>query len=335
MQREACPACRSTQVQTIYTCKYLESPVKDYLESFYAPTGGIEFEYLAEAEFILQKCYTCGLVFQRDIPNDFLMQKLYEEWLDPQKILEISARRDNISKLLLQTQEILMVIAILGVLPSKLTFLDFGMGWGHWCRIAQNYGCEVYGTELSVSRIAHARAHGISVLAWDDIPHYRFDFINTEQVFEHLAAPLDTLQHLQRSLKPDGLIKISVPYGGDIRRRLQVGDWAAPKRSRNSLNPIAPLEHINCFSRTALIKMAAIAGLAPVYIPLRVYYAYSMNFASVKQILKNLLRPLSRNVLRRGTWLLFRRCKPVSSVSNQRQRAPQNETEARYFSEHK
>ena len=55
-------------------------------------------------------------------------------------------------------------------------------------------------------------------------------------------------------------------------------DWKAPKNSRNSLNPVAPLEHINCFRRKSLIKMAAIAGMEEVVIPMSIQYAYTSNW---------------------------------------------------------
>jgi hypothetical protein len=45
--------------------------------------GGVEFEYLQGARFVLQQCRTCGLIFQGQIGNDVLMHKLYEEWIDP------------------------------------------------------------------------------------------------------------------------------------------------------------------------------------------------------------------------------------------------------------
>ena len=66
--RNHCPACRG------------------FLESFYNPQGGIEFEYLKEAEFILDQCRECGLIFQRQIPGAFLLNKLYREWIDPAKV---------------------------------------------------------------------------------------------------------------------------------------------------------------------------------------------------------------------------------------------------------
>lgn len=163
----------------------------------------------------------------------------------------------------------------------------------------------VYGTELSQARIEYAKASGIKVITWEDIPNYRFDFINTEQVFEHLSEPMETLVHLKRALKPGGMIKISVPNGWDIKRRLRIGDWTAPKGSRNSLNPIAPLEHINCFNHEVIVKMASRVGLKLEALPFRLI---KTGFAiSLRDSLETIAKPYYNFLTRRkSTYLFFR-----------------------------
>lgn len=307
IKRESCPGCKSRKHSIIYSCGFLESPIKEYLESFYSPQGRIEFEYLNGAEFILDECNNCGIVYQKEIPNDFLMKKLYEEWIDPQKDFNFHAQSDDLDYYSKFAQEVMMLIAYFNTIPSKLKFLDFRMGWGDWCRMVKAFACDCSGTELSEIRIEYAKSHGIKVITWDEIPAYSFDFINTEQVFEHIPAPLETLCHLKKSLKPEGLIKISVPNRGDIKRRIRILDWTAPKGSRNSLNPVSPLEHINCFNRSSIIIMADIAGLEPVKIPLCIQYAYSTNWKPIKQMLKNIAKPLYRNVFQKSTYLYFRK----------------------------
>ncbi len=101
-------------------------------------------------------------------------------------------------------------------IKRELKFLDFGMDWGRWCLMSKAFGCDVYGTELSESRIKYGQSIGINVIDWDEISNFEFDFINTEQVFEHITSPLEILKYLSHSLKQHGLIKISVPDGGDI-----------------------------------------------------------------------------------------------------------------------
>jgi SAM-dependent methyltransferase len=179
------------------------------------------------------------------------------------------------------------------------------MGWGEWVLMAKALGCDAWGTELSKERIRHAQSNGIKVVSWQEIPRHDFDFINTEQVFEHIARPLETLSHLCKALKPGGVIKISVPTASDIKRRLRLLDWAADKESANSLNPIAPLEHINFYRRKSLLRMAGIVGLREVRMPLTACYQALFVSLSVETTLKNLLRPIYRNVLQRQNCLFF------------------------------
>ncbi|MBZ0191406.1 MAG: class I SAM-dependent methyltransferase [Candidatus Kuenenia stuttgartiensis] len=305
VKRQLCPVCESEEYRRIYSCQFTKSPIKEYLESFYLPQGRIEFEYLGDSEFILNECNYCGLIYQEEIPNGFLMEKIYEEWINPAKSYE--AQQNTITDdYLSYTQEVLTLITYFRTIPSQLKFLDFGMGWGIWCQIAKAMGCESYGTELSETRIEYVKSNVIKVINWKELPNHVFHFINTEQVFGHIADPLDTLRYLKKTMVPGGLLKISVPNGTDIKRKLKILDWTAPKGSRNSLNPVAPLEHINCFTHRSIITMADIAGFEQVKIPLSIQYCYAIHGKTFKQVLKNVLKPIYRNILNNGTYIFLR-----------------------------
>lgn len=308
VERTRCPACHGTATQQLYACGYDDPALRDYLDRNYAAVGnGVDHTALQGARFLLMECTACALVYQQEIPDDALMERLYEEWIDPQISFDRHEQQINTLRYYSDyAQEIMQILAHFGRIPATVKVLDFGMGWGKWARMAQAFGCEVYGNELSPARIAYAAKHGINVLPWEAIPAHQFDFINTEQVFEHLPEPLETLRYLQRALKPDGLLKISVPDGADMKQRLAQMDWRAPKGSKRSLNPVSPLEHINCFKRSTLCTMAAKAGLQEAQISLATQYAFATNWQLPKPALKNLIVPWQRNVLHQGTYLLFR-----------------------------
>jgi 2-polyprenyl-3-methyl-5-hydroxy-6-metoxy-1,4-benzoquinol methylase len=261
--RTACPACRAERATCLYTAQFTEPPLRTYLQATYACLDPAELDSLATGAYILDECQTCGLVYQRLIPNAALMVKLYEEWITPESSL---AKRRSVGAdfYIGLSQEITSLLRYFRKPPAELEFFDFGMGWGSWCLMAKAFGCSVAGTELSDARVAHANTLALEVIAWEEIAERRFDFINTEQVFEHLADPLGTLQVLARVLKLGGLIKLSVPNGWDIKRRLAKADWSAPRSSPDSLVAVAPLEHINCFAERSLTLMAQRAGLEKV-----------------------------------------------------------------------
>lgn len=306
IRRESCPSCRSSSFLPVCSLDYAAPPIRDYLIRAYAEVGhGVELDYLTGATFTLLECHQCGLIFQAEIPGAKLMEIIYERWIDPQITLARHGESDDLRRYALYAQEILQLIAFFRQPPGRLKFLDFGMGWGKWARMAKAVGCDCAGVELSPSRITYAKANGIAVLSFEEISQYKFDFIITEQVFEHLPHPLDTLRHLQQALKPTGLLKISVPDGSDIKRRLTIMDWGAPKTSKNSLNPVAPLEHINCYNRRVIYKMAALAGLEPRRLPLWIQYAYSTNWGTIRSAGRNLLNPIFQNLMAKGTSVLL------------------------------
>jgi SAM-dependent methyltransferase len=180
------------------------------------------------------------------------------------------------------------------------------MGWGRWALMAKAFGCNSFGNEMSEEKCKYAKSNGIVVIKWDEIPHYEFDFINTEQVFEHLPEPLITLKHLKMALKKDGVIKISVPTINDVERRLKIMDWTAEKGRKNSLNFIAPLEHINYFRRKSLLAMAEKAGLQEVLMPIKTQYRYTFDWGKRKRIAKNILLPIFRNFLKNRNYLFLK-----------------------------
>ena len=304
--REKCPACGSTTLRTLYESPFDEPPVKDYLLDFYSPQGRVESEYLRGAVYALCECRGCGLIFQRDIPNDELMERLYDHWIDPEIVFNREQEEHGLGYYAGYAQEIMQVLAFSGKAPHFLNVLDFGMGWGKWALMAKAFGCDAYGTELSLQRIEYAKANGIKVIAWDEIPEHRFDFINAEQVFEHLPEPLMTLRHLAGSLKTDGVLRVSVPAARGVERRLRTMDWSARADSSDSLRQVAPLEHINCFRGTSLAGMARTAGMVEVAIPARVQYGHRIDWSGPRTITKNILRPPFRSIVKRQNRLFLR-----------------------------
>jgi hypothetical protein len=262
---------------------------------------------LQGAEYILQECGDCGLIFQKQVLNVLLMNKLYEEWIDPKIDLETFLGLDNDVSASIIFSEIKMLIDHFKEAPGNLSFFDYGMGWGKWPEIAGLLGCNSFGLELSREKSEYAGNFKVTVISQKEIPNYKFDLINLHETLEHLQQPLELLEYLAPVLRSRGLIKICVPDGFDIKKRLKILDWRAEKGTRNSLNPVAPLEHINCFRRDNLIKMARQAGLEPVKIPLLTQYAHSVNPKSIKQSIRNLIAPIRRNLLNQGTIIFFAR----------------------------
>jgi 2-polyprenyl-3-methyl-5-hydroxy-6-metoxy-1,4-benzoquinol methylase len=308
VERTACPACAATSTTVLYRCAYDAPPISDYLVAFYDPQGHADPAAVAGAEYRLDRCDACSLVFQRFAPGSELLESVYEQWIDPAFVFEAEHRSHDLGYFHRLSREIELIIRAKGVAPEQLRMLDVGMGWAEWCSMALAYGCVVSGTELSEARRLYAQKRGVEVLAPDEAGARKFDVINSEQVFEHLVEPLAVLRQLTRSLAPGGLLKISVPNGWDIERRLAVGDWTAPKDTANSLNPVAPLEHLNCFDHESLVTMAALAGLEPVNVLGRAARRAHPLEATLGDVARPTLRAVRRVASRgaqRSTYLFF------------------------------
>jgi SAM-dependent methyltransferase len=296
LRRDACPGCSSTSHGVLYDCPFDRAPISDYLLSFYG--GRCDPARLSPWHYTLAECDACSLVFQEHVPDAELLRSIYGEWiLREESHDKAEARGLNLRRM--YAFQIINLIEYFRVDPSEVEVLDYGLGWGIWLQMAAALGCKVSGVEFSDERRDRAIERAVEVFDETDLPEGRFHFINTEQVFEHLTAPLEIAARLRRALRPGGMLRISVPNGSDIKDRLARGRWDAPKSSPDSLNAVAPLEHLNCFDYRSLVTMTTRAGLREVRIPLR-------QFLSPWQPVRFVASALVHAVRRpRGTVLLF------------------------------
>jgi cyclopropane fatty-acyl-phospholipid synthase-like methyltransferase len=200
--------------------------------------------------------------------------------------------------------EVHFLIRYLDMKPGHIRVLDYGMGWGEWANVARAYGCQAAGVELSTARQRYARSIGLEVFEYENLPTDTFHFVNTEQVFEHLTEPAETLRRLAASLRSGGLLRISVPNATRTLRKLRkrrFGDLSA-----DEIMPIAPLEHVNCFTPGTLEWFGASAGLQPMRPKLRLLYDATSGWLS-RDGLKSLVRPVYRHVWPRTTIEYFRK----------------------------
>jgi SAM-dependent methyltransferase len=250
------------------------------------------------------------LLFQRDVPDDALLLELYGQWLgkndelaphQPPMTLEYHAN---------MAQEVMQLVALMRSRVSdnrRLKFLDFGMGWGHWAQTARALGADVYGLEYSPEKIAHAKSLGFKILDGNDLALHKFDFINTEQVVEHLADPRATVSKLTACLAPRGVLKLSVPDGRQIKATMNNWTWKDSYPRRSEVMEIHPLEHLNCFTSKSLTSMAVACDLKRVELPLSIAYAYSTAWTGIGPSIRKVLQPIKRFVFKRGCYALFSR----------------------------
>lgn len=74
-ERSQCPVCADLAPLPFYSQAYDADPIRSYLESFY--DSQLDEEVLTGSRFELCRCDTCGLVFQRWVPNTEFLSYLY------------------------------------------------------------------------------------------------------------------------------------------------------------------------------------------------------------------------------------------------------------------
>lgn len=259
--RACCPVCGATDAPTLFSRPYAEPRLRLALERFYADVGHIDTAALLGADYVLQGCARCGLVYQRDVPDDFLLGKLYEEWISPTRAFERFHAQVTPVRQAEIARDVAISLALIRRPPSPRRTLDYGCGWGEWGRTTIAAGAETWGTELSASRRAACERAGIRVVADAALPDGYFDLINADQVFEHLPAPAVTLALLTSKLSASGVIRIAVPNGWRIARALAAFDRELQRPRLGGLNPVAPLEHLNAFTTRSLVALAGTCGL--------------------------------------------------------------------------
>ena len=295
IERKKCPACTSLTFREIYRESYNKGAIKEYcIDKRY------DLDILKDFYYDLLECKDCGLLYQKYIPNKDLLDLIYNKWLRQKKNIDIydpSFNPYRKEKTLFCINEINRIIPLFNKPARKLKILDFGMGWASLGQIAKCMGMDVYGFDFATIFMNHANRNGIKTVDINNIKTMKFDFINTDQVFEHLTNPLDDLRLLEKSLKSNGIIKISVPGTFFVKRMVRRGvssEIFNLKGTYFTLNAIAPLQHINGFTRKSIVKMGEKANLIEFKEPIKNIWKNSIKVVSAKNLIKIYLRPISR-----------------------------------------
>jgi SAM-dependent methyltransferase len=310
-KRASCPGCRSQNYAALQEISYSDPDVFAFLCAYYCHVDPDAIRgHLGDGALAIAECTVCGLIYQREIPDPDFMRALYADWIIEGDELAPSSKPMALDHYTYLASEVMDLVAeqrlVVGS-ERRIRVLDFGMGWGAWLQMARSLGAIVYGSEISEPKIAHARSIGIPVLTPVQIGAMEFDLICTEQVFEHVPYPAELLQSLVASLAPSGYLKISVPPGHAVKATLSRWRWDDAFANQQKLMPVQPLEHINCFTSRSLDTLAGKYGLERAAVsPLRAM-ALSTGWHSVRSAAKNVLRPIYRFGLKRGTYAVYKR----------------------------
>lgn len=251
--RNICEVCDSQEHEILINKGYGDKDISDFITSFYE--NRVDLNLISNLKLKVLKCKDCDFVWHNEILSDELMILLYDKWISSEHSLNKKLKGD-LSLFESYAAQNALIGRLFEKKPIDIKILDYGMGWGKWCKMASAFGFNVYGFEFSKERIEYASKENIKIISsQDELNTHTFNFINTEQVFEHVYKPKEVLLNLVSSLTNDGIIKISVPNGQPLFSKIKNKSWTVSK------DEIQPLEHINSFNNKSLTELGKQCGL--------------------------------------------------------------------------
>jgi len=195
--------------------------------------------------FPLLKCENCRHVFLQGEFSSDLLRDLYSNYY-PRSTFNVENyqpyREAHGFKAWLDGKK----SATFRWVPRNVRVLDIGCGFGESLGYHLARGCDVYGVEAdeNIRRIVDKLGYKVHVGLFDPnlYPEDYFDYVTMSQVLEHVTNPVQTLQGIEKILKPGGRAILSMP---------NVSGWGSRIFGKYWINWHAPY-HLQFFSQVSM-----------------------------------------------------------------------------------
>lgn len=251
IRREQCLICRSSTTTNVLTQEFADDALWKSITDLWPKAIKKDWEGVS---FRVSFCPHCDLYFTESVPAEAFESRMLDryEFTGRLPLRERTMGVEQYSRLAFECEKI---SSLLGKKPHDISVLEFGSGFGHWLLMAKAFNYETTGIEIYEDRIAYAVKNGLTIhRSLGDVKDESFDFIFSNQVFEHLVDPLFHLEAVVKKLKKGGIMQIGVPYGGTIKSILKHYNGTPDK-------VLGPIGHINGFTSKALRTLGEKAGL--------------------------------------------------------------------------
>ena len=260
--RTSCPVCGGTKTRCLLSVPYEDPDICSAMVRLYDDVGHYDSRQVIGALYELQRCENCRLIYQTQIPGDALMGEIYDTWHDPRKTHAHWLEEINVDRRLEIAREVAVAWYLAGRNKAPLRVLDYGCGMGLWAGMARSFGADVSGVEFSAWRRDHCAGMGVRMCDPSDLPRDHFDYIQLDQVLEHLANPVSLLRTLGTLMRPGGILCVAVPLGIGVPRAVPNWRREFSRPALGRLVAVVPLLHLNCFTQSNLRLLGEACGLA-------------------------------------------------------------------------
>ena len=240
VSRNNCPICEKNTISSIYKLPYQDIKIVNFLKIYYKDR--LPLNLLNGYDYDLLECNNCKFIFQKFIPDEDFAEELYEKYISPEESLE--KKISNIKNLKKQYHNEIKLIK--NIFRDKdINILEFGAGWGFWSAEAKKFGFKVSCLELSKKRVDYMKTKGLKVINNLENDNKKYDLIYSDQTFEHINNPKETLELLNSSLNKNGYIFLNFPSSFGFKSK--VSKNYTPKKDEAH-----PLEHLNLYNRSSI-----------------------------------------------------------------------------------
>jgi len=154
--------------------------------------------------------------------------------------------------------------------------LDLGCGTGEFLNEVKKIGGQTYGVDIDQEAIKIAKHFfKLDHLENKSIEEFlncenpiQYDYITLFEVFEHTDNPVEIIKKAKQSLKPEGLLVLSVPSRERILANLAAWDYPFHHLSRWSGKALKKILELNDFTNVKIIYLHKFGQLTEVFLDL-------------------------------------------------------------------
>ncbi|GGN15139.1 methyltransferase [Dyadobacter beijingensis] len=216
----------------------------------------VEDYTVSHKEFTIQQCNSCYFLFTNPRPSESTIGAYYES---QDYISHHDEAKDLMSKVYTSVRNHTIeqkVKLINSLVQPKGKLLDIGCGTGNFLSAVKQDGWQTFGTEPDAgARDIASKRVGATIfgsIEEDTLGAEQFDIISMWHVLEHVHKLNETIDWLQKHLKPNGRIIIAVPNPQSYDAVKYGRFWAAYDVPR----------HLYHFTRATMKNLVQRHGLA-------------------------------------------------------------------------